>query len=174
MQAARGNVYAYAASALNAHAAWNIDWGGNDGGMQESRGHRKAVMALDGEYTNVGLAAVAETDPATGVGPFVVTGNYAQAANAPDHYNRFLVGTVWTDQNGNNFYDLGEGIGNVTVVPEGSAYFAITSASGGYAIPITTPGTYQVRFFNPSGAVDTVRTVTVTSTSALLDLVYAP
>ena len=51
--AARGNVFAYADSSLNAHAAWNMDWGGTEGGMQTGRGHRKAIMSLDGDYTNV-------------------------------------------------------------------------------------------------------------------------
>jgi hypothetical protein len=41
-QAVRGNVFAYADSSLNAHAAWNIDWGGPEGGMQTGRGHRLA------------------------------------------------------------------------------------------------------------------------------------
>ena len=45
----RGNVFAYANSSLNAHAAWNIDWGGPEGGMQTGRGHRQAIMSLDGE-----------------------------------------------------------------------------------------------------------------------------
>jgi hypothetical protein len=44
---ARAGVFSYAKSALNAHAAWNIDWGPGDGtGMQPGRGHRLAVMAI--------------------------------------------------------------------------------------------------------------------------------
>ena len=60
---ARGNVFSAALSALNAHAAFNIDWANDpaedpDDGMLDGRGHRKAVMSLDGAYTNVGLALV--------------------------------------------------------------------------------------------------------------------
>jgi hypothetical protein len=47
----------------------------------------------------------------------------------------FLLGVVYQDQNGNNFYDPGEGLSDVTVMPSEGDYFAVTSASGGYAIP---------------------------------------
>jgi hypothetical protein len=63
---------------------------------------------MDGEYTNVGLAAIAESSSATDVGPLVVTGNFAQAATYTDHYNIFLVGTVWHDANSDGDYDPGE------------------------------------------------------------------
>ena len=167
----RGNVFAYADNGLNAHAAFNIDWGpGTPDGMQTSRGHRKAVMSLDGDYTNVGLAAVDVTVPGKSVGPVVVTGNYAKASNAADHHNRFLVGTVWEDTNDNNTYDPGEGIGGVTVMPNQGVYYAVTANSGGYAIPITAPGAYQVTF---SGPLSAVKNVTVADESVLLDLTDA-
>src|SRR5690606_22560187 len=36
----RGNVFAYSRDPLYGHAAFNVDWGGNDGtGMQSGRGH---------------------------------------------------------------------------------------------------------------------------------------
>lgn len=134
----RGNVFSYADSALYGHAGFNVDWGGNDGtGMQTGRGHRLAIMSIDGDYANVGLAAVSETNPSTNVGPLVVTGNFAYAATSyPDHYNRFLVGTVWEDLDGNDRYDPGEGIAGVEVAPSVGSYFAVTSAGGGYAIPL--------------------------------------
>lgn len=134
----RGNVFSYADSALYGHAGFNVDWGGSDGtGMQSGRGHRLAIMSIDGDYTNVGLAAVPEANPATRVGPLVVTGNYANAATSyANHYNRFLVGTVWEDLDGNDRYDPGEGIAGVDVVPSTGPYFAVTGAAGGYAIPL--------------------------------------
>jgi len=134
----RGNVFSYADSALYGHAGFNVDWGGSDGtGMQTGRGHRLAIMSIDGDYTNVGLAAVPETNSATRVGPLVVTGNYANAATSyADHYNRFLVGTVWEDLDGNDRYDPGEGVAGVDVVPSTGPYFSVTGAAGGYAIPL--------------------------------------
>jgi hypothetical protein len=134
--AARGNVFAYCKAALYGHAGFNIDWGygSDDSGMQDDRGHRKAVMSIDGSYTNVGIAVVPESSPSTAVGPLVVTGNYCNAnPSYAVHYNLFIVGTVWEDKDGDSFYDPGEGIGGVTVMPSHGNYFAITAKSGGYA-----------------------------------------
>jgi len=173
---ARGNVFSYSLSAIYGHAAFNVDWGqdGGDGaGMQPGRGHRFAIMAIDGNYTNVGIAAVAESDPSTQVGNLVITGNYCMANSlAADHYNRFLVGTVWTDKDGDEFFDPDEGIGGVTVMPDQGTYYAITSNSGGYAIPIEAPGTYEVTFSGATLDEDVVKTAMVGNDSVLLDLVF--
>lgn len=171
----RGNVFSYTKHALYGHAGFNIDWGDGANGMQDSRGHRKAIMSLDGDYTNVGIAAVAESDPSTDVGPWVVTGNYATAATwADDHYNRFIVGTVWQDSNKNSRYDVGEGLSDVTVTPDQGAFFAITAAGGGYAIPITAAGDYAVTF--AGGELPRTHTVDISvgQDSVLLDLGDTP
>lgn len=169
---ARGSVFVWADSALNAHGAFNIDWGGSDGGMQESRGHRKAIMSIDGDYTNVGYAMVAENDPQTSVGPLVTTGNYCHANESQsDHYNVFIVGTVWRDSDEDELYDPGEGIGGVTVMPDSGDYYAVTGDSGGYAIPILADGEYLVTFSGPASGQGTV---TVSGESELLDLVMGP
>lgn len=164
----RGNVFAFAENGLNTHAAWNIDWGGPNGGMQVDRGHRMGVMSADGNLTNAGIAMVYEDDPETIVGPFVATANYCHSAEAKNQHNRFLIGTVWTDMNFNRAYDPGEGIGGVRVQPEGADFYAITSESGGYAVPITRTGRYRVAF---SGGVNGMRVVSIHHESVLLDFV---
>ncbi|MCL4859219.1 MAG: CAP domain-containing protein [Caldilineaceae bacterium] len=166
---ARANVFAYAHNALYAHAGFNIDWGGNSpDGMQAGRGHRMAIMSVDGDYTNVGIAMAEDNDSATRVGPLVTTGNYCSAAvGRLDHYNRFLVGTVWNDLNGDGRYDPGEGSGGVTIIVDSNEYYAVTSAAGGYAIPITQSGRHQVSFYWSQLE---VRNVTVGDHSVLLDL----
>lgn len=166
----RGNAYAFSEFALEGHAAFNIDWGGSDGtGMQTKRPHRQAIMSLDANLTNVGLAVVPETNRRSNVGPFVVTGDYEQADEAcDDHYNRFLVGTVWTDIDGNGRYDEDEGIEGVTVLPSRGPYFAVTAAGGGYAIPVLAPGTVSVRF-EGAGVPLRTRSVSVGTTSVLVD-----
>jgi hypothetical protein len=133
-----------------------------------------AIMSVDGDYTNVGISVVPESNPGTSVGPQVITGNYCRAnTGAADHYNRFIVGTVWTDDNNNSQYDPGEGIAGVTALPDQGGFYAVTADSGGYAIPITAGGIYTVSFSGSaiSGTVD--RSVTVGSQSALLDLEYS-
>jgi hypothetical protein len=168
---ARFSVFSYADSPLNAHAALNIDWGPGDGtGMQPDRGHRMAIML---PYDNVGLAVVPEGSGATEVGPNVFSGDYAYAdTGEPDHYARFLVGTVWQDADEDGFYDPGEGRGGVTVTPDVGGYYAVTAAGGGYAIPITAPGTYQV-VFSGGGVGTHQRSAVVGADSALLDLALA-
>ena len=170
----RGNVFSYTRSGIHGHAGFNIDWGGGDPtGMQPGRGHRQAIMSIDGDYTNVGLSVVAEADPATDVGPLVTTGNYCSAnTSQANHFNRFLVGTVWRDLNDNDQYDPGEGMGGITVRPDRGVYHAVTADSGGYAMPILDAGTYTVSFSGSGIGGETIRTVAVDSQSMLLDLVY--
>lgn len=166
----RGNVFAYARDPLYGHAAFNVDWGGDDGtGMQSGRGHRKAIMNIDGDYANVGIAAVPDQQPGTSVGPSVVTGNFARAATSyPDHHNRFLVGTVWEDLDEDGLYDPGEGVAGVTVMPSRGRWFAVTAAGGGYAIPIEEPGPVTVAF-SGGGVAPRTLAATVDVASELLD-----
>ncbi len=143
----RGSVFSYTINGLYTHAAFNIDWGFSGDGMQNGRPHRVAVMSLDTHYSNVGIAMVKETDPNTSVGPKVVAVNYAAADTAfADHFNKFLVGTVWEDKNGNGLYDPGEGIGGIEVRPHSGTFYAITAISGGYAIPVEADGMYSLSF----------------------------
>ena len=138
------SIFAFSDSALNAHAALNIDWGNTANGIQSPPGHRLAIM---GSYDNVGLALVPEASPATQVGPLVFSGAYAIAdTGTANHFHRFLVGTVWQDADGDGMYDPGEGFPGVTVTPDHGPFFAVTSPGGGYALPVTASGSYQVTF----------------------------
>lgn len=166
----RGNVYAFSQFALEGHAAFNVDWGPGGGtGMQPGRPHRRALMSIDAGLTNVGLAVVPDTDRLSNVGPFVVTGNYAEADPRFEfHHNRFLVGTVWLDADADGLYDPGEGVEGVAVVPDRGPYYAVTAAGGGYALPILAPGTLRVAF-EGAGVPWHSRAVEVGGESVLLD-----
>jgi hypothetical protein len=170
------NVYAFAETPIYCHAGMNIDWGGTENGMLPGRGHRNAIMSnAPTLLSNVGLALVPETNPRTEVGPLVFSGAYASAASAtPDHYNRFLVGTVWDDANNNGRYDPDEGLGDVTVQPDQGDWHAVTGVAGGWAVPVTSPGSFLVRF--SGGALKTPfnRTVSVGGESVLLDTKVVP
>jgi hypothetical protein len=112
---------------------------------------------------------VPEWSTATDVGPLVVTGNYAGASTSwPDHHNRFVVGTVWNDQNANDRYDEGEGFAGVTVAPNVGPYFAVTSSGGGYAIPVLAAGALSLTF-SGGGIAPGVQNVEVGTTSVLVD-----
>jgi hypothetical protein len=169
-----GIVFAYSKHAVYGHAGFNIDWGVGPDGMQDPPGHRNAIMSVNGNYANVGYAVVAESNPNSNVGPLVITGNFCYADTGfANYYNQFLVGTVWTDSNGNDQYDPGEGIGGVSVTPGQGTYYAVTAKSGGYSIPITSAGTYQVTFSGSIVTTPATRTVSIGSTSVLLDLKYS-
>ena len=139
-------MFSYSEHTVYGHAGFNIDWGSGPYGMQDPPGHRNAIMSTNTYYSNVGYAVVPENNIATQVGPQVITGNLAYANTGfPDHFNRFIVGTVWEDTNTNGQYDPGEGLAGVTVMPDSGTYYAVTGNSGGYAIPADA-GTYTVSF----------------------------
>lgn len=170
----RASVFSYARSPLHGHAALNIDWGsGTPDGMQSPPGHRQAIMGVwssgGAGLTNVGLALVPVANRALQVGPIVFSGAYCQAGTGD--YNRFIVGTVWDDQNLDDEYDEGEGLANVLVAPDHGTYYAITGDAGGYAIPITSSGSYTVTFSGGALNAALIETeVVVGSGSALLDV----
>ena len=57
----------------------------------------------------------------------------------------FVLGVVYQDQNGDDFYTPGEGIGGVNISYQHGQ--TTTCASGGYAIKVPTPGTYTLTAF---------------------------
>lgn len=162
----RGSVFSYAQSALNAHAAFNIDWGPGPGNMQVNRGHRVGLMSIDAEYSNIGVAVLYESNASTDVGEQVIVANYLKLNTGyTEHFNRFVVGTVWQDQNNNNLYDPSEGISGVLVTPSSGSYYAVTSAGGGYAFPVGANRDVTVAFsgggVSPSSARVSVRAASV-------------
>jgi uncharacterized protein YkwD len=167
------NVYAYAKSVFQGHAGFAVDWGNNPpSGMQPGRGHRQNM--LNGAFREVGMGVV---DGVNGigsplpVGPQLITQDFAtQPANAP-----FITGVVYYDFNGNGFYDVGEGIGGVTVNTPGSRYYAVTVDSGGYVIPVTSNGNYTL-IFTASGLSAQIVAAITSSKNVKVDFVplYTP
>jgi len=124
------SVFSYAKDVFHGHAGFQIDWGtGGTGGMQDGRGHR---MNNHGNFREVGIGVLfgTKTNPTTlkVVGPQLVTQNFA---SANPNNQAFVTGVAYYDVNGNSFYDLGEGIGGLTVNVNGSTFHAVTANSGG-------------------------------------------
>lgn len=104
------NVYAYSEGAVFAHAGLVVDWGGGTAdGMQTGRGHRVALTSPI--YRDIGVAAPAEDDPATAVGPQVVVQKFADGFSASPR----LLGVVYRDRDGDGAYDAGEGRGGAVL-----------------------------------------------------------
>jgi hypothetical protein len=88
-------------------------------------GHR--LTLLDQAFKEIGIGFSGNRDDGYG------TQNFASRLSNPIC---FIVGVVYRDKNTNAQYDPGEGISNVLVTPNIGGNTAITSASGGYAVPI--------------------------------------
>lgn len=161
------SVYSYAKDAIHAHAGFNIDWGGNDGtGMQTGRGHRQALM---GSLANTGIAMVPDNDNSTKVGPLVTSIGYVQArTSVANHYNRLVVGTIWTDTNDNDQYDPGEGHAGVSIMPDKGTFYATTGDEGGFSIPATETGIYTITVSGGDISTPEQRIVNVGSESVLM------
>ncbi len=132
------NVYAASKSVWHGHAGFEVDWGNGPGGMQSPAGHRLSIH--NGSFREVGVGVANGVNG--GVGPQLVTQDFATASGSTP----FVTGAAYYDFNGNNFYDLGEGIGGVTVTVSGANYYAVTANSGGYSVPVPGNGTYTVSF----------------------------
>jgi hypothetical protein len=151
------NVFAYSKNAWHAHAGFNIDWGTGTGGMQTPPGHRLAIH--NGAFREVGIGVIKGTSGsgASAVGPMLVTQDFATASGGG---LPLITGVAYTDTDGDNFYDPGEGLGGVRVEVDGSSYYAITSSQGSYTIPVSGNGTYQISF-QRDGYPPAVRSVSV-------------
>jgi hypothetical protein len=145
--AAAENIFAFGKTVDETHAAFAIDWGGNPpSGIQDPPGHRNTIMS--NAYREVGVAILSESNPATSVGPLVVTQHFGSTSNFGGPF--FLTGVAYRDPAGTGRYTLGSGIGGatVTVRAAGTANVvgaATTFGGGGYTIQVPT-GTYDVTF----------------------------
>lgn len=142
------NIYAYATSVLFADAGFALDWGPTSDGMQQPRGHRNDMMSPDYREIGIGIVKTAVADPATDVGPLVVTQDFGSRGTM---CGSWLLGAVYQDVNDNNQYTAGEGLAGVTVHVTGDGFDTTltTAAAGGYQV-LLQPGTYTVDFSGTS------------------------
>lgn len=168
------NVYSYARDTFYSHDGFQVDWGNGPGatyGMQAGRGHRVAIHdetpepGIDpdvGINREVGIAVIlgSNTVGSNSVGPHLVTQDFGTDSSADGYGTPFVTGVAYYDLNANNFYDLGEGIGGLTVNVEGASSYAVTSASGGYAVPVLSTATARAVTFTGLGAEGAFNTAT--------------
>lgn len=161
------NVFINAESVEHGHAGFDVDWGPGPFGMQSPPGHRNTIHSAT--FVEVGIGVVKGMNTVNGetAGPQVVTEDFGR----PQTPVTYITGVAYYDINGNNFYDLGEGLPGVRVSVDGVSTFAITTTSGGYSIPVSPSATYTVRF-NATGYSETTSAVTIASSNKKLD--YKP
>ena len=158
------NAYSYAYSVDYGHAGFLVDWG------VETLGHRNNILNITGQarFREVGITILADKDPSTQVGPLLIVQNFGRSFEDPYMY---ITGVVYRDSNGNGFYDPGEGMGDVNILPDNGQYYAVTSSSGGYAIPMgPNSGTYQITAY-ATDLPKIVETVTVGIDNIKLDFI---
>lgn len=165
-------------------SAWgsgeNISWRGTTGtidlegaisghhdGLFESPGHRRNI--LNDAFQEVGIGQIRGDYTLQGqtYDSSMVTQKFAYNGSGP-----FLTGVIIDDLDGDDFYDPGEGLGNVAISING-AVVGTSTASGGYAIALD-PGSYAVTF--SGGGLDAPQTVSVTlgSRNVKVDVLDAP
>jgi uncharacterized protein YkwD len=131
-------------------------------------GHRIQLLAMTPAFlaqNQVGIGIVQ-----AGSGP--LTNYYTIDTASSSTPATFLTGCVFNDTNGDGKYDIGEGIGGVTITATlaGSAtsFSTTTWDSGGYTLALG-PGTYTVTAAGTGLPSSIVRTITVASQNVRLD-----
>ena len=142
--------------------AWgeNIAWIGSSGALdlvdaviqmhnnlfKSTSGHRQNLLNNYFREAGVGLS---------NIGPYSQGGGtYANSVTATQNFalsgsNVYVTGVSYNDTDANNFYSVGEGIGNRTVqlFQNGVAASSMaTTAAGGYSVASSGTGTIEARF----------------------------
>jgi hypothetical protein len=163
------NVFSSARSVFQSHAAFEIDWGFTPTGIQDPPGHRNSIHGSVFREAGIGIVLGTNSSGGNSVGPLVVTHDLGvQLIGATP----FITGVAYDDQNGNAFYDLGEGLGGINVDVDGSEFFAVTATTGGYSVPVPGNGNYSVTFSDSSITDQTTQIVISNSGNKKLD--YTP
>ena len=156
------SIYAFAKDPEHGHAGFEVDWGNGPGGMQNPPGHRDSNHNVN--FREVGVGVRNGSGP-NGVGPQVVTIDFANRTGA----GPLVSGVAYYDLNGNEFYDLGEGLGGVSVEVSGATFRAVTAGSGGYTVP-SANGSRQVTFSGAGLAPTNVSVLLANGLNAKADL----
>lgn len=158
----------------------NIAWKGTTGaadltqftvdeheGLIRSAGHRENIMEPGFDEIGIGVRTGQFTQQGIAYNSVMTTQNFASSDGTP---GPLALGVVYRDTNGDLFYSVGEGLAGVTVTPSSGTYYAVTSASGGFAFPVSkNAGAITVTITGPGLAAPLTKTVTVGSINVKVD-----
>ncbi len=105
---------------LMSHFGFMVDYDNLD--TSNPIGHRQNV--LNSTYSEIGI----------GIAGARYGGKVTQDFGAPAR--SYILGVAYADGNASGSYDAGEGLAGITVTPNSGNWYAVTSASGGFAIPV--------------------------------------
>ena len=131
------------------------------------RGHRVNLLDIrkDDVFQEVGVGYFHGPAPNTHDYADFITQDFGTSTQGP-----FVLGVVYDDKNKNDVYDSGEGISGVTVTCDSGNFFAVTSTSGGYAIPVAKTGTITLTFSGGPLALSVAKTITLAGTNVKVDM----
>ncbi|MDR4514352.1 CAP domain-containing protein [Nitrosomonas sp.] len=132
--------------------------------LMNSSGHRANI--LNDSFREIGVGfEVGEFQNFEGA---FATQNFARTAS-----NAFLTGVAFDDQDSDRFYDINEGLGNITITAKNNATGVVSTTStnqaGGYALELTA-GNFTVSF-SGTGISTTSQVVNIGSRNLKLDLI---
>jgi hypothetical protein len=166
------NIYAYASSVWFGHCGLEVDWGPPDDadGMLEGRGHRMNIH--DPAPREIGVGVTLGSNGT--FGPQLVTQDFATSTCNPT----LATGVAYYDLNGNQFYDIGEGISGLTVNVSGTGVtqYCNTATGGGWVVPIPPTAANRTVSFSGLGMNQSVSLTVEDSKNAKADLrlTYVP
>ncbi|MFC1455925.1 CAP domain-containing protein [Microvirga arabica] len=131
--------------------------------LMNSPGHKANILNANFQEIGVGF----ETGSYLTWDAAFVTQNFARSGS-----KAFLTGVTMDDKDGDRFYDIGEGLGGLTVSAvsaSGATFTTTTGSGGGYSLALAA-GTYNVTF-SGGGYSPVTKQVTIGSANVKLDLI---
>ena len=119
--------------------------------IMESVPHREMLLSIPHLSTEIGIGHY--------IGPSM---DYANILYGISNIS-YILGVVYNDTNGNSFYDIGEGLENIHIIPDSGDYYTTTGISGGYSLPITVNATMRIHVVSNTGNISIVKTLNVSS-----------
>ncbi len=162
--------------------AWgeNLGWKGTSGavpltaftgdvhdGLIISPGHR--VNILSDKFDEIGLGILSGPFSAQGntFNSVLITEKFARSGGTP---GPVLFGVVYRDANGDGLYSVGEGVAGIQIAPSKGPFYAVSSTSGGFAIPMPgVTGSVQLTVTGASILGSVSKTVSLTGANLKTD-----
>ena len=157
----------------------NIAWGGWTGALDplpmaydlhdnlfRSKGHRTNICGTGFKQLGIGILE----GSFQGYNALMATQNYAASSAYPGSW---LLGVVFRDRDEDGAYDVGEGLSGVRVALADGSWEAVTSGSGGYAMPCAGSGKLSVTFNGTAIGGPVTRSITRAGSNLKLDLVIS-
>lgn len=157
------------AGRVTEYVAWEHE------GLFKSPSHRYNSLRSEWQEAGIGCIVGVFSSGGNDYHALMTTQDLGHSEDSPgvSPGSPFLTGVVYEDRDGDGFYTPGEGVPGVVIEPQGNPFFAVSSASGGYAIPIPgAQGSLDVLVYGENWTVEQTYTVEGTGGNVKLDLIY--